>query len=177
MILTMELTSLVQCFRMKTMYSSLQQVSVVHKPSPQALAIVNIQFTGRPHPPASVLVILNEFHIENFSIIISWEAPEYGLVDEYRIEINTTTQTISTNTTSVVVEGENNIPLEINISAINCAGSSTEVTEEINLGMDYNYVLTVVIREICSFPPPSQLAVLLPLHLSMAVLVSSPVPG
>ena len=75
------------------------------------------------------------FQHYNFSIIISWEAPEYGLVDEYRIEINTTTQTISTTTTSVVLEGEYNIPLEINISAINCAGSSAVVTEEVHVGM------------------------------------------
>ena len=85
--------------------------------------------------PSNVMVVADDFKPYNLSIIISWEAPEYGLVDEYRIEINTTTQTISTTTTSVVLEGEYNIPLEINISAMNCAGSSAEVTEEINIGI------------------------------------------
>ena len=87
------------------------------------------------------MALANDYQRYNFSIIIFWEAPEYGLVDEYRIEVNTTTQTISTNTTSVVLEGGYNIPLEIKISATNCAGSSAEVTEEINIGMDYNVLL------------------------------------
>ena len=81
------------------------------------------------------MVMSNNFQPENFSIIISWETVEYVLVDEYRIEINTTTQSINTNTTSVVLEGKYNIPLEINISAINCVGSSAVVTEEVNVGM------------------------------------------
>ena len=78
-----------------------------------------------------------DYQPNKFFIIIFWEAPEYGLVDEYRIEINTTTPTISTTTTSVVLEGEYNIPLEIKISATNCAGTSAEVTEEICIGIIY----------------------------------------
>ena len=59
-----------------------------------------------------------------------------SVVDEYRIQTNTTTQsTISTTTTTVVLEGEYNIPLEIRVSAINCAGSSAEVTEQVIVGM------------------------------------------
>ena len=118
------------------------------------------------------MVVTNNFQPENFSIIISWETVEYVLVDEYRIEINTTTQSINTNTTSVVLEGKYNIPLEINISAINCVGSSAVVTEEVNVGMlsimyDVHTLLSV---------PLSQLAVLLPLHLSMVVLMRGLVP-
>ena len=127
---------------------------------------------GSPHPPSNVMVVTNNFQPENFSIIISWETVEYVLVDEYRIEINTTTQSINTNTTSVVLEGKYNIPLEINISAINCVGSSAVMTEEVNVGMlsimyDVHTLLSV---------PLSQLAVLLPLHLSMVVLMSGLVP-
>ena len=81
------------------------------------------------------MVVSDDFQTYNFSITISWEAPEYGLVDEYRIETNTTTQTISTNTTSVVLEGEYNIPLEINISAVNCVGSSAVVRGKAHIGM------------------------------------------
>ena len=118
------------------------------------------------------MVLTNNFQTENFSIIISWETVEYVLVDEYRIEINTTTQSINTNTTSVVLEGKYNIPLEINISAINCVGSSAIVTEEVNVGMlsimyDVHTLLSI---------PLSQLAVLLPHHLSMVVLMSGLVP-
>ena len=71
---------------------------------------------------------------DNFSIIISWESGEDEVVDEYRILTNTTTQYITTNTTTVVLEGKYNIPLEIRISAINCAGTSAEVTEEVFVG-------------------------------------------
>ena len=142
------------------------------------------------------MVMTNNFQPENFSIIISWETVEYVSVDEYRIEINTTTQSINTNTTSVVLEGKYNIPLEINISAINCVGSSAVVTEEVNVGMEINISAincvgssAVVTEEVnvgmlsimydvhtLLSVPLSQLVVLLPLHLSMVVLMSGLVP-
>ena len=105
------------------------------------------------------MVVTNNFQPENFSIIISWEIVEYVLVDEYRIEINTTTQSINTNTTSVVLEGKYNIPLEINISAINCVGSSAVVTEEVNVGMllmftHYYLSLSLSLSAGCSPPTP-----------------------
>ena len=75
-----------------------------------------------------------DYQPDNFSIIISWESGEDEVVDEYRILTNTTTQSITTNTTTVVLEGKYNIPLEIRVSAINCAGTSVEVTEEVFVG-------------------------------------------
>ena len=74
------------------------------------------------------------FQPENLSIIISWESGEDEVVDEYRILTNTTTQSITTTNTTVVLEGVYNIPLEIRVSAINCAGTSAEVTEEVFVG-------------------------------------------
>ena len=75
------------------------------------------------------------FQPNNFSITISWEESG-GVVDEYRIQTNTTTQSnIPTTTTTVVLEGEYNVPLEIRVSVINCAGSSAEVTEQVIVGM------------------------------------------
>ena len=135
-------------------------------------------YVGLPSPPSNVMAPATDYQPNNFSITISWEAPEYGLIDEYRIEVNTTTQTISTNTTSVVLEGEYNIPLEINISATNCAGS---IECRGDRGGPCWYVVykhplpththTHTYTRPKSSPSPSQLAVLLPLHLSMAVLV------
>ena len=81
-----------------------------------------------------MLVKTNNYQPNNFFIIISWESGEDKVVDEYRILTNTTTQSITTNTTTVVLEGKYNIPLEIRVSAINCAGTSVEVTEEIFVG-------------------------------------------
>ena len=97
-----------------------------------------IDFTGPPSPPANVMVEVGDYHPHNFSIIISWDEEEEEseeVVDEYRILTNTTDHFISTNTTTVVLEGEYNIPLLITLSAINCAGSSAEVTEQLIVGM------------------------------------------
>ena len=80
------------------------------------------------------MVKTENFQPDNFSIIISWESGEDEVVDEYRILTNTTTQSITTTNTTVVLEGVYNIPLEIRVSAINCAGTSAEVTEEVFFG-------------------------------------------
>ena len=80
------------------------------------------------------MVKTDYYETDNFFIIISWESGEDEVVDEYRILTNTATQSITTNTTTVVLEGKYNIPLEIRVSAINCAGTSAEVTEEVFVG-------------------------------------------
>jgi hypothetical protein len=80
------------------------------------------------------MVKTEDFQPDNFSIIISWESREDEVVDEYRILTNTTTQSITTTNTTVVLEGVYNTPLEIRVSAINCAGTSAEVTEEVFVG-------------------------------------------
>ena len=86
-------------------------------------------------PPSNVMVAGGDYETDNFSITISWEESG-GVVDEYIIQTNTTTQPIiSTTTTTVVLEGEYNVPLEIRVSAFNCAGSSAEVTEQVIVGM------------------------------------------
>ena len=93
---------------------------------------------GAPDPPTGMMLRTKNFKTGNFSIIISWdeEEEESGeVVDEYKILTNTTDHFISTNTTTVVLEGEYNIPLQITLSAINCAGSSAEVTEQLIVGM------------------------------------------
>jgi hypothetical protein len=95
---------------------------------------LTIKKTSAPSPPSNVMVNTENFQPDNFSIIISWESREDEVVDEYRILTNTTTQSITTTNTTVVLEGVYNIPLEIRVSAINCAGTSAEVTEEVFVG-------------------------------------------
>ena len=128
--------------------------------------------TDIPSPPSNIVVMTNNFQPKNFSIIISWETVEYMLVNEFIIETNKTTHSINTNTTSVVLEGKYNIPLEMNISAINCVGSSRVVTKEVNVGM------LSIMYDVYTLPSVhiSQLVVFLPLHLSMVVLMSGLVP-
>ena len=99
-----------------------------------------ISFITFPEPPSirtGIMLETRNFTTGNFSIIISWDEEEESgeVVDEYRILTNTTDHFISTNTTTVVLEGEYNIPLLITLSAINCAGSSAEVTEQLIVGM------------------------------------------
>ena len=96
-----------------------------------ALCILSV---GAPSPPSNVMVKMENFQPDNFFIIISWESGKDEVVDEYRILTNTTTQSITTTSTTVVLEGVYNIPLEIRVSAINCAGTSAEVTEEVFVG-------------------------------------------
>ena len=97
------------------------------------MCMCNSSNTGAPLPP-NVMVRTENFQPDNFSIIVSWESGEDEVVDEYRILTNTTTQSITTTNTTVVLEGVYNIPLEIRVSAINCAGTSAEVTEEVFVG-------------------------------------------
>ena len=98
-------------------------------------------YTARPSVPSNVM-IMNDFHVENFSIILSWDpALDDVLVDSYRILTNTTTHPLSTTDYTVVLKGKYNIPQQITLSAINCAGSSEEVTKEVLVGEYVIYTL------------------------------------
>ena len=79
------------------------------------------------------MAVNNDFQTDKFSILLSWEGQETGsgAVDTYIISINTTTQPIHTNITSIVVEAEYNKPMHISVSAVNCIGTSGEVMKEI----------------------------------------------
>ena len=123
---------------------------------------------GAPTPPSRVSVVFS-YQRGNFSITLSWESGEDEVVDEYRIHTNTTPQYLTTTSRSVALEAKYNIPLEIRVSAINCAGSSPEVTQEVSVGEYFSF------ERLKSFSL-HQLAVVLPVHQSMALLVSSPVP-
>ena len=85
------------------------------------------------------MVRTENFTPNTFSITLSWESGEDEVVDEYRIHTNTTPQYLTTTSRSVALEAKYNIPLEIRVSAINCAGSSPEVTEEVVVG-EYSYL-------------------------------------
>ena len=112
--------------------------SMIDTTSPSQRVILTVQTTGAIihnnicRSPISTIFVEGDYETDNFSITISWEESG-GVVDEYRIQ--TTQSNISTTTTTVVLEGEYNVPLEIRVSAINCAGSSVEVTEQVIVGM------------------------------------------
>ena len=87
-----------------------------------------------------MIAVNNDFQTENFTILLTWEGQETGTVDTYIISINTTTQPVYTDITSILVEGKYNNPIHINISAENCAGTSGDVIKEI-----YEGVCTIII--------------------------------
>ena len=94
---------------------------------------VNI-YTAPSSAPTNVMV-MNVSHVENFSIILSWDPPlDDVLVDSYRILTTTTTHPLSTTNYAIVLEGKYNIPQQITLSATNCAGSSEEVTKDVHVG-------------------------------------------
>ena len=80
--------------------------------------------------------VVDDFMTENFSIVLSWEMqePEPDTYT-YRISINTSAQPVHTNLTTIALEGEYNMPLDITITAMNCAGTSEEVMEVVHVGM------------------------------------------
>ena len=92
-------------------------------------------YVGPPSFQSQVRVEIDNFQTENFSIILSWEVQNATLIDGYRISVNSTTQpAVDTNKTTIALEGKYNIPLLINITAINCAGISEELVV-VNEGM------------------------------------------
>ena len=76
-----------------------------------------------PLPPDNASVTTNNFTAHNFSIILSWTKSQRA--DNYIISVNTTTQAVSTEMTTLLLKGYYNIPLEISLIA-NCGGSSSE---------------------------------------------------
>ena len=126
--------------RMGQLLPVILQLMKTNSPSQRVILLYcviahNTLSAGSPSPPPNVMVAVDDYETDNFSITISWEESG-GVVDEYRIQTNTTTQSnISTTTTTVVLEGEYNVPMEIRVSAINGAGSSAEVTEQVIVGM------------------------------------------
>ena len=75
---------------------------------------------GPPSPPHNVTVVTEDYTTEHFSIYLGQDS------DVYEISTNTTYH-INTTMTTHKLEGRYNIPLEINITTMNCAGTSSAV--------------------------------------------------
>ena len=84
-----------------------------------------------PSTPHGVTVVTEDYTTENFSIHLSWVGQDS---DVYEISTNTTYH-INTTMTTHKLEGNYNVPLEINITATNCAGTSRDVAVLVHEGM------------------------------------------
>ena len=95
---------------------------------------------GLPLPPSDVTVITDDFTTENVSILLSWTNSQRA--DNYTISLNTTTDIVTTDMTmySLYQVGAYNLPLQV-LSAINCAGTSSEVIRIVHKGRAAVYML------------------------------------
>ena len=90
-----------------------------------------------PSPPLNTVILTDDFHIENFSILLTWDSQEQS---SYFIMIDTAgvvrhaTVTPYSNTSTYIFNGEYNTAIHVNISAMNCAGSSEKLTLEVYEG-------------------------------------------
>ena len=82
-------------------------------------------YVGPPSFQSPVRVEIDNFQTENISVTLTWDVQNATLIDGYRISVNSTTQPAVD--TTIALEGQYNIPLLINITAINCAGISEEL--------------------------------------------------
>ena len=72
--------------------------------------------------------------MKNFSITISWDEEDRADYYSYNITVNKVATMDTTDTSSIFLEGMYNVNITISIEAINCAGSSERVSEEIYEG-------------------------------------------
>ena len=87
---------------------------------------------GLPLPPYDASITTNDFTTDNFAIFLSWKGQQDN--NHYELSLNTTTETIFSNTTSLTLEGHYNIPLELTLVATNCAGNSRNISLKVHEG-------------------------------------------
>ena len=118
--------------------------------------------------PPNMTTSTHDYGTETFKILVSWD--DQG-ADYYILSFNIST--VNTSMTTHILIGEYNNTLEVTLLAVKCAWISEAATVNISEGRCVysnlkNYGTVIFL---------SQLAVLLPLHLSMVVLMSGLVPG
>ena len=121
-------------------------------------------------PPHDVTIVTDDFTTEDFSILISWRSQ--GTVDNYTVSTNTTIPPITTNMTTVALEGQYNTRIEFTLAANDCGGTSDDVTGVIYEGI---YIVCIQLTNIdtnfslsagCSPPTP-------PVYGSVGEFISS----
>ena len=117
--------------------------------------------------PPNMTTSTHDYGTETFKILVSWD--DQG-ADYYILSFNIST--VNTSMTTHILIGEYNNTLQVTLLAVKCGWISEAATVNISEGRcvysnlkSYGTVIFL-----------SQLAVLLPLHLSMVVLMSGLVP-
>ena len=79
---------------------------------------------------------MTDFLLLSASVMVSWKIPDHTHVDGYKIEFNTSKETVVfTNKTQVSLEIDYKRVLIYTISAFNCYGKSEDVADEIFIGI------------------------------------------
>ena len=78
-------------------------------------------------------IVTNKYHTDNFLVFLSWDSDD---ADSYRISMNssTTQSSFYTNMTTTILVGQYNTQLQVGLRAINCAGTSEEVSRLVFIG-------------------------------------------
>ena len=90
-----------------------------------------------PSPPLDTVILTDDFRIETFSILLTWGSQEqstYFIMIDTAGVVRLATVALYSNTSTYIFNGEYNEAVQVNISAMNCAGSSEKLTLEVYEG-------------------------------------------
>ena len=92
------------------------------------------EHAGPPSFPYNLTVVTYNYTTETFVIELTWMHMAQD-IDTYKIHVSVNT-TYCINTTHITLKGQYNIPVKVNVSAINCAGTSEDATREVFQGIN-----------------------------------------
>ena len=136
---------------------------------------------GPPSFQSEVVAVSQHFQTESFDIMLSWNLTD---AESLILSISNTTQhddistseAMMTNLTTHILEAVYNTRLLITLTAINCAGTVNNTTVVYEGIIHDSIHVTNVYKHYSYYIFLPQLDAHHPVNLSMAVLVSSPVP-
>ena len=95
------------------------------------------EHAGPPSVPYNLTVVTYNYTTETFTIELTWMHMAQDIYT-YKIYVYVSTTYmyyINTTITTHILEGQYNIPINVIVSAINCAGSSEDATQEVFRGI------------------------------------------
>ena len=92
------------------------------------------ELVGPPSVPYNLTAVTYNYTTETFIIELTWMHMAQD-IDTYKIHVSVNT-TYYINTTHIILMGQYTIPVKVNVSAINCAGTSEDATQEVYQGIN-----------------------------------------
>ena len=88
--------------------------------------------TGPP-PPPDVEFIITSYSVENFTTCLTWQSHKSDMY--YLINTSRSDMRYNQTSTEICLRAEYNIPLQISVVTVNCAGKSEPGTFNISIGV------------------------------------------